>query len=355
MDYSSDRNYGCRILEYTHRGLKFISMENELIKIAIIVDKGADISELIYKPKDIDFMWKSPGGIREAGKFVSTTASAYGNFSDYYEGGWQEILPGGGPCTYMGAELGLHGEVSIIPWGYYVEKDTAQEISIVLSCRTNRFPFYIKKIISLKSNKAVIETEEYLTNESNEEIEFLWSQHPSYGAPFLDASCRIDIPAKEFSTSDFYNSPTALFKPEHKGTWPIDTAMNGNKVDLSKVPSGEEPVSDLYYIKGLDEGWYALTNTNMKLGIGFCWDISVFPYMTYWQVCKGSYGYPWYGRTYNISLEMWNSYTDKYRTAKANGTIKKIKGYETINTAFKTVIYEGLEKVNCINKEGHVE
>lgn len=354
MDYSSERNHGCRIFEYTHRGLTFITLENEILKMSIIADKGADIIELLYKPLDVDLMWKAPGGIKEPGKHIPTIASATGSYCDYFAGGWQEILPGGGPDTYRGAELGLHGELTLLPWHYAIEADAADEIAVVFSCRTVRFPFHLKKRIRLTSHSPLIHFEEWLTNESGEAIEFLWAQHPAFGAPFIRGGCRIDIPAAEFATSDFYNSATALFKPEHKGPWPVDIGKNGEKVDLSVVPSGEKPVSDLYYVRGLDEGWYAITNQALQLGFGLCWDVAVFPYVTYWQVCGGSYGYPWYGRTYNIGLEIWNSFTDKIRTARQNGTIQKIQGDETIHTTYKAVIYRGLDRVKRISREGVV-
>ncbi len=355
MDYSSERNYGCRILEYTHRGYKFISMENEKLKVTIIADKGSDIYEVIYKPTDMDFMWRSPIGIREAGTYVSTVHYEESNFLDNLHGGWQELLPAGGPDTYKGAPLGLHGEVAYMPWSYSIKEDTADSISVEFSCRTVRFPFYVKKRMTLNSNETIIHFEEWLTNEAEEDMEFLWSQHPAFGSPFLDGSCRIDIPATEFSTTDFYNSPTALFEPGYSGTWPVDTGINNEEVDLSIIPAKSKPNSDIYYLKGMDEGWFAITNASKKIGFGLCWDISVFPYATYWQACNSNLGYPWYGRTYNISFEIWNSYTDKLRTAKANGTIKTIKAGETINTSFKAVIYTGLEKVERISSEGIVE
>lgn len=52
------RNKGCRINdELRYKGLKTIVMENELLKVTILVDKGTDIIEFLYKPKDVDFMW----------------------------------------------------------------------------------------------------------------------------------------------------------------------------------------------------------------------------------------------------------------------------------------------------------
>lgn len=354
MDYSSERNHGCRILEYTHRVYKFISMENELLKITIFADKGADIYEIIYKPMDTNFMWKAPNGIREAGKYIPTAYNSECSYLDNWYGGWQELLPAGGPDTYKGAQLGLHGEICTMPWYYSIIEDTTDKISVEFSCRTVRSPFYVRKRISMATASPIIEFEEWLTNEGEEDMEFLWAQHPSFGRPFLDESCRIDIPAKEFSTSDFYQSETAIFEPEHKGKWPVDVGRNNKSVDLSIIPAPDKSCSDIYYLKGMDEGWFAITNTKLKLGLGFCWDISVFPYVTYWQACKGNLGHPWYGRTYSLSFEFWNSYTDKMRTAKANGTIKTIAAGETIVTSYKTIVYTGLQKVNHISSDGCV-
>lgn len=349
MDYSSGRGHGCRIMEFTHRGLRTLSMENELIKVLILLDKGTDIVELAYKPKDIDFMWKGPGGIRDTSKLISSSPHSWGNFLDYYPGGWQEILPGGGPGSFSGAELGLHGEVCLLPWDFCVEEDNSDRISVLFTCRTIRFPFFIKKRLKMTSASAVITIEKSIINESNEEIEFMWGHHPAIGKPFLDGSCRIDIPAKNFIASDTDYSPTSFFPPNYEGNWPKDKGTNEVEIDLSYIPPDDVQTGDLFYLYGLKEGWYALTNTSMKLGIGLCWDVSIFPYVWYWQVCKGLPGYPWFGRTYNIALEPWTSMPSNIDEAKAKRATCLIKGYEKISTELKVVIYEGLEKMESIS------
>jgi hypothetical protein len=54
------RNSGCRYMEFLWNGYKCLFLENELIRVEILVDKGTDIVEFLYKPFDIDFMWRSP-------------------------------------------------------------------------------------------------------------------------------------------------------------------------------------------------------------------------------------------------------------------------------------------------------
>lgn len=68
-------------------------MENEFLRVTILPEKGADIHELRYKPKDIDVLWKSPWGLKTPGKGISTAADSMAARLEHYEGGWQEIFP----------------------------------------------------------------------------------------------------------------------------------------------------------------------------------------------------------------------------------------------------------------------
>lgn len=354
MDFSSDRNTSCRIFEFYHRGLRMVSLENNYIKISILLDKGADFTEILYKPKDINFMWRAPGWIRQTSKFISSNVSVSGNFMDYYEGGWQEIIPGGGPFNYLGAEMGHHGEACLIPWDFTIEKDEPEEVCIRLSCKTIRFPFIIKKDIKIKKESNIIEINETLINESPDELEFMWGQHPAFGEPFIEEGCIINTPAKKFIATGKKLFPNSCFNEYFSGTWPFTETDNGAQIDLSIIPSKEADISDLFYLSGLDEGWYAITNPRIKVGIGFMWDLELFPYLWYWKVCKGSSGYPLFNRTYNIALEPWTSFPDNFEEARNNNSIKKIKGFEEINTTYKVVVYAGLEKVKSIDKECNV-
>jgi hypothetical protein len=65
------RNYGCRIREYLYRDLKTVILENELLRISILVDKGTDIFEFLFKPLDLDVLWHSFNGIRSPGNLIT--------------------------------------------------------------------------------------------------------------------------------------------------------------------------------------------------------------------------------------------------------------------------------------------
>ena len=76
--YSHNRNYGCRISELVLEGHRCVALENEKLRVTIIADKGTDIYEFLYKPRDVDFMWRSWVGLRERSHFMPTSPRAAG-------------------------------------------------------------------------------------------------------------------------------------------------------------------------------------------------------------------------------------------------------------------------------------
>ncbi len=44
------------------RGFRAVTLENETISVTVLPEKGADIYRLVYKPRQMDILWKSPWG-----------------------------------------------------------------------------------------------------------------------------------------------------------------------------------------------------------------------------------------------------------------------------------------------------
>ena len=55
VPYTRERNYACRITECTFRGLRCVVLENQVIRVSVAADKGADIYEFLHKPTDTEF------------------------------------------------------------------------------------------------------------------------------------------------------------------------------------------------------------------------------------------------------------------------------------------------------------
>lgn len=330
----NSRNFGCRITsDLIIRGNRAVVMENQLLRITILVERGADIIELLYKPQDIDLMWRSPTGLHRKADYISSTGNSLGNYLDHNSGGWQEILPNGGDeCFYKGACLGMHGEISNIPWGYEVVKDEPEEITLRLSITTLRSPFALVKELTLKGSESRLYVNERLTNLAREQMELMWGHHPTVGAPFLDESCRISTNARKGFTLTPEDFRTQRLAPGQAFTWPM-----AGDVDMSEIPAPEAGVADMLYLYGFPEkAHYEVFNGKYHLAYGMDWDSNVFPYLWMWLVCGGADGYPWYARTYNLALEPWSSYSSCGLTgAIKNGSAMGLQAGETRETSFE--------------------
>ncbi|MFV0504183.1 MAG: aldose 1-epimerase [Lachnospirales bacterium] len=338
-----NRNHGCRITtDIVIKGNKALVMENQLLRLTLLLDRGTDIIELLYKPKDLDLMWRSPVPLHRKSDFISSTGNSLGNYLDHNSGGWQEILPNGGSeCFYKGACLGMHGEISNIPWEYSILEDHASKITICFSITTLRSPFSLEKKITLKENDSAIYIEETLQNLAKEPMELMWGHHPTIGKPFLDESCKIFTNGKNgftLSTEDF---KTQRLAPNSKFNWPIATGKKGT-IDLSKIPKECNNTADMIYLCNFPKkAEYYVHNKNMNISYGMNWNGEMFPYLWMWLVCNGAGGYPWYGRTYNLALEPWTSYSAKGLTgAIENKSALHLKEEEVIKTEFQFYIKE---------------
>lgn len=301
------RNSGCRWMEFTWNGMASVIMENEVLRLEILVDKGTDIVEFLYKPMDVDFMWRSPIPAYKPSFFIPTVQGKTGNFLDYYPGGWQEIFPNGGSiCEYKNTVLGIHGEVALLPWKFKIIEDSKDKISIMFHTPTYRTPFLLEKTITLEKNNPVVTFNEKITNCGNEEMDFIWGHHPAFGKPFISPDSIIKIKKARMKVALGDSKSFSAIK-QQDAIWPFAEGKDEGKVDLSVCPAETDKTSDLIFLSELEEGRYEIINNKLKLGFYMEFPLSVFKYIWFWRVAKGSFHYPWYGRTYNIALEPFSS------------------------------------------------
>ncbi|OCT15214.1 hypothetical protein A8709_14020 [Paenibacillus pectinilyticus] len=300
--YRSQRNYGCRVHDqYRYFDMRTVVLENELVRISILVDKGTEIFEFLYKPKDLDFMWLTENGVQNPSAYLPTSPDPISTFIDYYPGGWQEVFPNGGPTsTYLGAQFGQHGEVAHMPWEYNIMEDTPARISVQFCVKTKKLPCQIIKTLTLESGSSSLLIEEQLENFSDVPLRYMWGQHIAFGKPFLVPGCRIKVPNDVRVITDSRGGATY--------EWPYVAASSGERIDISELPAKGTP-SEMMYLTGFGEkAWYKLENNDLGMGMHVEWDGTEMPYLWYWQEYGATEGYPWFGRHYNIGLEPFSSY-----------------------------------------------
>jgi galactose mutarotase-like enzyme len=331
------RNQQCRIGLFESIQGRIVYLENEVLRVGILADKGTDIVEFLYKPRDIDLMWRGPFPTVPIGT-PSSISSKLGGFLDYYPGGWQEVFPNAGtPCEYKGAQLGLHGEISLLPWKVEIVEDTPEKISVRFVVHTRRVPFQVEKVLSLSRNSTQLLIEETITNEAGEIMDFLWGHHPALGEPFLSEDCLIEVEASRVSIlPGDGQSVSDLLLGEYD--WPVVPGKKeGTFVDLRKVPPSHAKVSDVMFLSGLSDGKFAILNPSINLGFLFEFPKEIFQYIWIWRVARGSFHYPWFGRTYNLALEPFSSLPNLTEAIKRKDQLTLNPG-ETLSATCKASI-----------------
>jgi len=275
---------------YTLNGSEIIILENELLRVVVNVGRGAMIPEFLYKPADLDVLFKNPTGMPPLGSFTPGSYDVI-PLQDYHPGGWYECFPSGSaPVKQDGASLGFHGEVWGLPFELNAVHEDSNGCSATMTAYTRRTPWKLVKTFSLKAGDPRLYIEETATNTGSTELAVHWGQHPLFGAPFLDEHCYVDVAA-----TGYFDSRE---NPMVRQRWPKD--LEGH--DLSKVRAANSQTTKMIFITDFDEGKFRLVSPTWKLAFEMRWDAEKFPYCWLYESCNQS-GSPWWGRGYMLALE----------------------------------------------------
>lgn len=346
--FNPDRHWGCRIDDrLIWCGYRALLLQNDLIQLVVLVDKGAEIVQFLHKPTDLDVLWRTPNGLRPP-----STAS----FFDRWSGGWFEVVPNGGPASAVnGADFEFFAETVNVPWAYRILEDTPECVTVELWVRTTRTPFVLRKTLTLRLGQAALFIEESLTNDGAEPLPFMWGHHPVVGAPFLDDGCRLSAPASTVEVLTAEDGSDHRMGLHQVGQWPWLKDRRDQPLDLRRLPPREQRSMDNCYLKDFEQGWLAVQNDRAGLGFGLAWDASVFRHVWIWQALGGGIGYPWYGRTYSLGLEPWSSYPCAGLSAAIeNGTARRIGPGETQHAWLTAVLFSPVEEIGAIERDGTV-
>ena len=157
MNQLFDHKTGCTVNKNKFdRDSEIISIENELIKVSVFPNKGAEIISLEYKKMDIDVLWKAPWKVRTPKRGLSGFTDSTTVWLEHYGGGWQEIFPNAGDeCVYKGATLSFHGEASLLPWSYEIIENSKKQASVCFTVDLYRSPFQLKRVMTIKKGEPI--------------------------------------------------------------------------------------------------------------------------------------------------------------------------------------------------------
>ncbi|BBH24212.1 hypothetical protein Back11_55570 [Paenibacillus baekrokdamisoli] len=304
---NNKRNYACRITtDLVYKGYDTVVMENEVFRLTMLPGKGSDVIELLHKPTDTDFCWMTQLGLRKREALFTA-------FQQQYEGGWQEILPHlSGKHQFQGISMEAYGEVSLTEWSYSILKDTPEEITVCFTNRLRTMPLVIEKMVTLVTGAPGFQIYERVTNESIARIFADWGHHITFGTPFLTPGTSIELPV---------NRPPFIV-PEFGS------------------PGGFESLK-------VDHGAYRLMRPD-GIGAQISWDAEKWPHLWFWRDFGGDTSPPYYGRHFNVGLEMFTSPpASGLQESIDRGTAMKWEAHETVSAHLQfTVLHEDLARID---------
>jgi galactose mutarotase-like enzyme len=357
MHYGAEHTHGARVSDaWTYRGLRAAIMENEELRVVVLADKGGDLASVSHKPTDTELLWRNPNGVRDPRWYQPTTGGANALWLDGYEGGWQSVFPnGGGAATVHGAELGIHGESALLPWDMAVLEQGPERVRVSLRVRLARTPFVAERTLSLAAGAPVLTVEETITNNGRQAFPVSYGQHITFGAPFLDDSCILDLPGATVRTQAVDYVDNHRLQSGAHGQWPFVAGRDGAPVDLRTIPTIAAGSEDMAYFEQMPAGWYALTNRNRRLSLVVEYPVELYRYLWYWQVFGGGTGYPWYGRNYNIGLEPFTSATNGgLASALADGSAVPLGPGESLHSRLRLTAIRSEWGVTDVDSDGSI-
>jgi len=260
---------------------------------------GADCLALVDARTGIDVLFQTPWRARadavRAGQ--RPTAEPAASWLEHYRGGWQTLCPVGGDAREVhGAPVGFHGEASRVPWQVIDVTESSARLAVDL------FTVPIRIERQLRLVDARVEVLDNLTNTSSVEVTIDYSHHPAFGGEFLDGRCRIETNAATFTPDP---DRATLLGPGAVG-WPHATALTGEAVDLSLVPSATEEPREIFgwlHDFGSTRGWARIVNPRHRLAVELTWDSRRLPFAWLWAELGATAGFPWFGRARALAIE----------------------------------------------------
>ncbi len=274
-----------------HERLRLLSDELEVV---VLPRKGADIYAIVDRASGIDVLFKSPWGWCDPDT-LPPTGDSQQDWLARYPGGWQQLVPNAGPERRVrGVSRGFHGEAATTPW--HVQSRTGS--SAVLATRLPDEALSLTRTLVLEGPTLTLS--DTVRNDSAEPTEVMWVQHPGFGAPFIDGSCRLDFGAGTLISDA--EAPGTAFAQDRSFDVSADAVTDFSR-DVRSVPGPGSRSSAFGALTDFSSGWFSIDSPNAGFGIRVDWDAAVFPHAWFWQECHASSGPPWFGEAYVIAVE----------------------------------------------------
>jgi galactose mutarotase-like enzyme len=251
-----------------------LTLRSRGVELAIDPARGASIQSIRTPGSPRDWVFYDPSR-------VQGPLTGGERYDDVWCGGFEELFPTDAPGRFEGRDLPDHGELWNAPFEIVSAGD--ESVSMRRHCRTVEAVF--DKRVSLDPEGAGFCIDYRIENRGHDPLHFLFKLHPALA---IEPGDRILLPGGVVQAVD---PEFGAQIGDASGVWPRVAGRGGEIVDLSTIPSFDQPGREFVYVSGLPAGWCGLEHhaTGERMYLRFPQD--VFPYCWLFLTYGGWRGY----------------------------------------------------------------
>jgi hypothetical protein len=340
MDYIGDISQIGGVKRYCFtegraKGMEALDVNNGSgLLFTVLPDRGMDIGHLSYKGMPVSFVSKA--GIVAPwyydGRGYEWLRSFTGGFLTTCG-----LTQAGDPCSFEGADQGLHGMVSNLPAdGVNVFSDwidATYRLKITGQVRQAKVQFenlLMKRTIETALGKDEITLTDEITNEGDRAEPFMLLYHINFGYPFLSPDCEIVLPAKKTTGWD-------------------DLSQKNADLCRSVSEPAPEPYEMTWYHELARDGdgraGFMVANRKRApdIAVAVTYNADVLDVFAQWRFL--------HKKDYVMSFEPCNNQVKGVEHERANGSLKYIRPGETVKTNLRFVfLHDPANIEGCMNR-----
>lgn len=287
------------------------------LEYEISAGTALDISSLTYKGTPINYLSKN-GQVSPAlhhptnSEFLHTF-----NAGMLYTCG---LTSTGDECEEGGIIQPVHGRIHSIPASERCGKTDYKTVDITGKIRETELwghSLEIERKISSPVGKNTLTLTDKLTNCTDSDMEFTIVYHMNFGYPFLSPALKMTVPE---NSEVFARTEEAKNGLENRYNFCEPTDGKEEELFFHKIPS-EKNISKIN-----------LENPELKIGVNISWSADTLPIMIEWKSMKSG--------EYVLGIEPSNNYVLGRTEERKNGTLKKIKAFETLTMSIEMEFYD---------------
>ncbi len=221
-------------------------------------------------------------------------------------------------------------------WDYEIVIDDEDELAVNFQVVCSQLPLSVDRLIRLVRNSPTIAIEETISNESEEQVQFVWGHHCVLGPPFIEPGCQLDVPAGRIVTPEALWEESARLLPGQRSRWPMAVDRQGELVDLSTVSGPEAGSHDDVYLTELSGGWISVHNPRLDLVFTMRFDHELFRCVVSWQPFGGATAMP-LKDCYGLGVEPWTSLCNLEHSVRS-GAATELSGGASLETVLTVTV-----------------